>query len=492
MNRLTPAVPAGLLSLGLLIIGYMRGPTLDASVFAVIANELRYGAMPYRDLFDHKPPGIYILEALLGHVLPAVDGWTRAWLLTTTCTLVTFTLLAWILVPRVGALATAIGLLVLAPLTSADLVALGGGYTEPVAMLPALLAMLLALRPGRLAAAATGVALAASVTVSFQTAPAGVAIVLMQIWGRTRTETLVTLSASVGAASVIAAWLLFADALPAAIDALVYYNRSYVEQNDLLGVVPLTAMASTALIGSPALGAIAFRIASFRSVRPDALQVGAVAWLLGWMGVVLAQQNFFPHYALAIVPPSGILACHGIAQVLRALRSPNDRIAATMLLGLSAVPASLGVAVTERGVHPPGEIAEAALAVSALTDAEERILVWGSEPEVYLLSARRPSTRYVYFFPLLQPGYTGPALVGRFLDELAADPPAAVVDASYNPGRVGSVHLILPSAYPPGLIDDRGLLDPVRVWIQEHYEPAPTGTDWAIYVPKAKVSWHGL
>lgn len=48
-----------------LIGGWFWSLNQDEGVFLTIANEMRHGAIPYRDFFDHKPPGIYFLLAFL-------------------------------------------------------------------------------------------------------------------------------------------------------------------------------------------------------------------------------------------------------------------------------------------------------------------------------------------------------------------------------------------------------------------------------------------
>ncbi|MCX5887801.1 MAG: glycosyltransferase family 39 protein, partial [Proteobacteria bacterium] len=64
----------GLLAILLLFI-VLRLPTLyepfgrDQGIFATIASGLLQGKIPYRDLWDHKPPGIYFLYALAFKVL---------------------------------------------------------------------------------------------------------------------------------------------------------------------------------------------------------------------------------------------------------------------------------------------------------------------------------------------------------------------------------------------------------------------------------------
>src|ERR1700694_1988826 len=41
-----------------------RVPSEDAGVFFYIANTLLAGGVPYRDVWDHKPPAVYVIDAI--------------------------------------------------------------------------------------------------------------------------------------------------------------------------------------------------------------------------------------------------------------------------------------------------------------------------------------------------------------------------------------------------------------------------------------------
>src|SRR2546430_6535607 len=43
-----------------------RVPSEDEGVFLYVARTIAAGGMPYRDVWDHKPPGVYLLDLLTG------------------------------------------------------------------------------------------------------------------------------------------------------------------------------------------------------------------------------------------------------------------------------------------------------------------------------------------------------------------------------------------------------------------------------------------
>src|SRR5262245_50960881 len=53
-------VPLSLLAVVALLPGLI-GPSLDAAVFSVVGERLAAGDVPYAQVFDHKPPGLYLL-----------------------------------------------------------------------------------------------------------------------------------------------------------------------------------------------------------------------------------------------------------------------------------------------------------------------------------------------------------------------------------------------------------------------------------------------
>jgi hypothetical protein len=134
------AVPLALLAVVALLPGLIA-PSLDAAVFTLVGERLAAGEIPYVQVFDHKPPGLYLLIGLGQWMTGQLGAWHVSWLLSAgaaalTGVLVADTLrvigwrrLAWLC----GGLCTAI-------LASFPL-ALGGGLGETVAVLPAMIAV---------------------------------------------------------------------------------------------------------------------------------------------------------------------------------------------------------------------------------------------------------------------------------------------------------------------------------------------------------------
>ncbi len=66
--------------------------------------------------------------------------------------------------------------------------------------------------------------------------------------------------------------------------------------------------------------------------------------------------------------------------------------------------------------------------ISANTTPEDKVLVWGAETSVNFFTGRASPTRFVYQYPLHQPGYTSEALILEFLRDLESNPPRLIID----------------------------------------------------------------
>ncbi|HET7521608.1 MAG TPA: hypothetical protein VFK61_08750, partial [Candidatus Limnocylindria bacterium] len=86
-------MPVAVLAVAALLPGLLA-PSLDAAVFSLIGERLSLGQLPYAQLFDHKPPGMYLLIAG-GQLLNGTLGaWKVSWILSVVSVALTGTLVA--------------------------------------------------------------------------------------------------------------------------------------------------------------------------------------------------------------------------------------------------------------------------------------------------------------------------------------------------------------------------------------------------------------
>jgi hypothetical protein len=230
--------------------------------------------------------------------------------------------------------------------------------------------------------------------------------------------------------------------LPIAIAALVFGwhdfmfwvftgTGGYLDASGSWGVAANRGLGSTALFLGANLAALLLVIGGVRRWRED---IDLWLWLLGGLIAVAAGFRFFGHYYLQLGPPFALLAAGTLVHASRRvwIRTAMLSVASVVVfvsLGLTAHPILL---------HRYDRIAAA---IDAHTDPGDRIFVWGQFPQAYWASDRRPATRFITAgFLTGSSGGRSSAHVGRqyavpgawdeFKSDLAAHPPALIIDAS--------------------------------------------------------------
>ena len=213
--------------------GLAVGPSLDAAVFSDVGGHLLHGVVPYVGTWDHKPPGIYLVDAGAQATLGWLGPWTAEWALSLAVTVGVGMAVASALA-RLGVTGwprpfAAIGATIFA---SHYLLALGGGLTEPPAALLVAWALVLAMGPASGARnVAIGLLVGLSALISVQLLLGGVtvlAVALVQrpseLWPRMASLLAIGFAAPLVAVGI---WLLAIGAIPAALNAVLTYSVAY-------------------------------------------------------------------------------------------------------------------------------------------------------------------------------------------------------------------------------------------------------------------------
>jgi hypothetical protein len=425
----------------------------DEAAYVLIAQGWRGGAVLYRDLFDHKPPLLFLVYtlalALPGDLVGAVRVLATLYLLATGVALAG---LALRLYGRSAALAALATLLVYSSTPRLQ----GPMFNSEAALvLPATLGCLLAvwaMQTGRLA----GYALAGlAVGVAAGIKPVGLALLgplaLAPLLApgppaRRAAGLALGLLGSLLAPLGLGLLLWGQGALPAAYEALVVYNRLYVAES-LRGWTPDSAARTAAPLLWLGLAALLGWGAGLRApaagpgqeVRPAYRAAHTVAglWGLALLAGAPLSLRAYPHYYLAAVPLLSLWAGAAAALAARACgRTLAAPVGLALLAALLAEP--LGALQPLRAMAPAQQIAAlygpdgdqffapaAKLGdlIAAHAPPGRPIFVWAAEPQLYLSSGRRPATRFVYDYPLDRL----PGARDEVLALLARDPPPVIV-----------------------------------------------------------------
>jgi hypothetical protein len=287
------------------------------------------------------------------------------------------------------------------------------------------------------------------------------------------------------------AWIAANGGLPQMLEQVIAYNRAYLANNQQYRDKGLLWAAGDALFVLPAIVAALARIVSFRRERPNMLEIGATAWLASGVILLVAQGLIFDHYLTSLGPPLVILAAPSLAAALEATRRLNHpALATSILIGMLATPAIVGLAITEASAPAAPPSPAVAARVRELTGSEDPIFVWGNEATLYLDAERPIASRFVYMFPLTAAGYTTPDLVAGILEAWDTRPPRVIVDATHNPGRVGGYPLdpaadaSTEDASAPDASAPDAVLDPLRRWVLQRYRVVDTVDGWDLYEEK--------
>lgn len=425
----------------------MPYPYQDSGLFLYIGWRLLEGEVPYRDIWDHKPPAVYLWNAL-GLLLGRGSRW-GVWGLELVFLTVALHLAHRTYRKHFGHFSATLALV--ASAVALALTLDGGNLTEEYALPLQFSALSLvgagalegnrkkALLLGFLGGFAfltkqttVGVWLGAAIYTSFR------AITRRQTW-RWR-FLLVSALGAVTALIVALLWLWRTNAIMEFWNDAFVYNFFYVRQLTglkyfasplIIGIEPLRAsgLLLLSLLGLAVL--VTARPASLRGDTLALLLTSAIALPLEFM-FISSSGRTFRHYYITAVPPLSALAAFlfsRLAEVSGAF-SVRRRLAG-LLIGCGIVGLALPYyrGVVRELQHAGRFERDVVSAVRAWTKPGDSVLVWGYDLGVNFLTRRTSPTYFVYQYPLYDPNYASEIMVVRFLDELLEERPRLLVDA---------------------------------------------------------------
>lgn len=441
-------------ALGVIAAALMRMPALalplerDEGAYAYVAQAWLRGELPYRDVFDHKPPLIYLLymPTLLLREPSALD--VRLW----------NSILFLIQLPIIYMLGHRLWNESAAMLATVLYAIVGSAFslqalvlnTEQALVLPALIGLFALLRAIESDRSVWPLVFGFMLGLVSLIKPTAVPFLLpLALLGsaasysaRLRRLLLAGVGLLLPFVPVVALWG-FTGALAELSFALVGYNRLYAAQTierwtvgEILSILAFISPLLICAIGGAAL-------AGWR--EPRRRQRLAVAlWTLGFTAAGLVGLRAYVHYYYPALHGLVLLAVGTVTALGQNAAGPPARLArpinlaAIGLLVLVLVLPSVSDTARLRDATPTAlaramygqdgqdyfaVVDEVAAHIRARTSPNDHIYVWGSEPAIYVLSERRASSRFIYTYPLdLVPG------AARDLwQDLRRRPPAMVV-----------------------------------------------------------------
>jgi hypothetical protein len=485
-------------------ISMERIPGHDSGIFLYFGQQILRGQIPFRDLWDHKPPMIFYMDAL-GLLLGNGSMW-GVWILEYLA-LAGSSLMGFFILRRYygkvpAALAVCLSLGYIVFLLE------GGNLTEEFS-LPLQWGVLLLFaisgsrgwdgRGGAFRAFAAGVLF--SLALNFKQTMVGIWAALFLWLGlcwlfhRRRSLWKVFAWAGLGAALTLATILLYFAAYHTLGEywRIAYvYNMIYSEItpgqrfnafSDLVNFLTHTSLLFPLVALAWAAGAfIALRATFHRKSLPAfPLLVALIDLPIEIVLISISGKNF-RHYFMTLIPVMTILSAWGISQLAHlARRFPRWQTgaAALLLVGLILTPSFSALVALIQPANERGYTDTVRL-IQNLTQPRDYVLMWGSQTVVTYLSGRAAPSRFVHQKPLFQAGYANRALSDEMLNDLKTHTPQMIINTHLTAtpfittGPNGECQL--PPALPDGM-------DAVFNFICQNYTLTQTITNdqWEVY-----------
>lgn len=465
----------------------------DEGEYAYAARVWSEGGLPYRDVFNQKPPMIFLVYRLSAALSSSPYAARYGAILAVFLTALALLLMApkrWTLPARLAG-PLAYGVLSTSPVGDFGFAA----NTEVFAAAFTAWAVWAALQETTRWAAIAGLSAGTAVMTKQTAVWPALAVAFAAVWrGGSRWDRRSAAAFIAGAAVVPVAWLAYFGArggLAEFWDCLVAGNLRYASTAGWADLAAQARFFAFELVPDFLRGsAPAWLLAmiGLRAVKPGWENRGeliAAFWLAGALTAASTGLLLFPHYFLQAAPPLCLAAAYGVARLGR-----RGAWAAVAALALIPAAAQAGFyfgksrEATAKDLLFPSPLLEAewlGLWLGEHAPPDEPIWVFGSEPQLYVYSGRRCATRHDFVYPLTMFPMKVEPLIAE-LSALRAARPSYVVYANQRMSAlVGST---------------LGLMfrNSVREWLETDYrlvgyvpvgrDPAPVGL-----TPEKRADW---
>lgn len=413
----------------------------DEGEYAYAGQLILQGIPPYELVYNMKFPGIYAaFAALMGIFGQTVAGIRVGLLAVTTITTVLMYFLGARLFGRTAGAVTAavFAVLSLAP-EAFGLHAHATHFISPFAA-GAMILLAKELTPRRLFCAGALLALGVLMkqpAIFF----AAIAFVYVFVTTKQRARDLGMLAAGGAAVAAIAAGALAAAGV---FDRFwfwtIAYAREYVTSIPLAEGLGYLGRNLGGIIGyAPAIWLVAAAGIVFLLQRGESReQLFVFGFLVAALLATTPGFYFRHHYFIVVFPAVALLAGAAVALAPRTLprhSAPIAAIAAVVLTIATGWPRLMGAseeAITRQlfGLNPFPESVKIAEYIREQSRPGERVVVLGSEPQIYFYANRRSATGYIYAYPLMEPQRFAGQMQDEMIRQIEAAKPKFLVFVS--------------------------------------------------------------
>lgn len=435
----------------------------DAGAFAYIGNQIRHGDVPYLDVWDSKPPGVFFVNAL-GLILIKGSRW-GIWF-------VEFLFLSLSTVFGFVAARKKFGLIIsLASVLvwhyALNRTLIEGNFTEEYSLLFGFLSMFLFIRAiGKektfLEDAGIGICFGFSFLFRINNTGAQVSIFLVLLIlhiARRDFIGLIKRYSVIGVASMIpvglvAAYLIPKNAFGAFWEASITYNFAYSGNH----FDPASSLSSgLAYIGFAGGIAMLGVFKAWQECVAKIKNIIDIEPIILWISLAVVVEVVFSgisgrnytHYFINWMP----LVAFGSALIISRFFSSLEEAEGKRLILLGGMSVFLIVFFSRQPLEFYEDIKPLILHlkvtekedpvakyINVRTNKDQTVLVWGGQAGINFLAKRESPTPYL-FYPLYEPSEITDRMAADFYDRLISNPPEYVVDGAGNDSHYSLIPL---------------------------------------------------
>lgn len=427
----------------------------DSGVFLYTGQRILQGETPYLDVWDHKPPVIYYLNAL-GLLLGGGTRW-GVWGIEL-ISLFLASLIGYNLVKKTFGVFPSILTLYLWLLSLTSLIQ-GGNLTSEYALPLQFACLWLAYDANKHGFFSwRGFLIGVFTSVLFFTKQnlvgVGLAIILYLVVSRSNnrlfkklsSELLIIFLGGLSFLLIICCFLGIQGALPDFWDAAFSYNFSYssssIKSRILAIIKGVETISTTYLVPFAFIGWVAglVMVIFHRDAQNRALKsmiiIGLINLPIEFIFVSISGRGY-PHYYIALLPIlsffSGLAFWFFIKCISGKYATGRPQLLFTIcILSIFSLSHARGYIDTVRRFRQVRHNSDLVAYIKKSTTDDDLVLFWGAEAGINFFSGRRSPSRFVYQYPLYQPGYTSEKMIEEFLDDLIQGKPSLIVDTQ-NP-----------------------------------------------------------
>ncbi len=426
-------------------------PQRDSGVFLYVGQQISQGKVPYRDVWDHKGPLIYYINAI-GLAITGGSRW-GVWFIEY-LNIFFSAVIGQITLQRsfgktASIFATVAWLLALSRTLN------GGNFTEEYALLLQFSAIYFFTRrdDSHFYSFLIGVTAALSFLLRANIVGIWFSIVLLvailglqnQSWRSSVHSLLLMLAGFATIIGITTFYFWNNDALVQFLDAAYRYNFYYSSSFTLSDRSNSFYQGIKILNGTAIVTTIAWLMALFslftdqrdRLLKPDLNALALIAFPVEILLIMVSGRSY-AHYFMSMLPVAAVLLAFMADEIIRLKGGKEIRIAgnylsqtnlllAGLIVAMTILPLKNYVALSRHVVEQSRKPNEILSQVTHYIAGNDRtLLMWGAESHVNFLVDRESPTRFVYLFPLQMPGYASKELIDELILDIQTNRPIII------------------------------------------------------------------